>query len=96
VAGKRPTLLQERFPLSSAQNPFLLQRKERYTSALLASADWPNRRKEARMTLIEEALAMPGTDNGCKERWIEIIHPDNRAQVEDALVTHLVESGCCL
>jgi hypothetical protein len=32
----------------------------------------------------------------CKERWIEIVHPDDRAQVEDAWLTHLVGSGCRL
>jgi hypothetical protein len=28
-----------------------------------------------------------------KERWIEIIYPDDRGQVEDARLTHLVGSG---
>ena len=32
----------------------------------------------------------------CKERSIEVIHPDDPAQVEDAWLTHLVGSGCCL
>ncbi|MEH2561562.1 PAS domain-containing protein [Bradyrhizobium sp. AZCC 2289] len=32
----------------------------------------------------------------CEEPWIEIIHPDDRAQVEESLLTHLVGSGCCL
>jgi hypothetical protein len=32
----------------------------------------------------------------CKEGSIEVIHPDDPAQVEDAWLTHLVGSGCCL
>jgi PAS domain-containing protein len=33
------------------------------------------------------------SQQSCKGRWIQIVHPDDRAQVEDAWPTHLVGSG---
>lgn len=77
--GERGPLVEQEFRATAERIPALAARRRAGETT-----DFVNRTSWSSSGLSQQS---------CKRRWIEMVHPDDRAQVEGAWLTHLVGSG---